>query len=180
MGFSTGFDALILGCAFFGLAVFAVAQLLLFRFISPESVLKWLIKLIAAGGLSDISAAVLLSWKNFDAGLLEVTFFSVLSLAIYLMLTYLYVVGIFGPYESSVRLRILREIYSVSPKGMSLEGLLSRYSAAWILERRMNRFISAGDVTFDGKTYSLRKQKNFFVFADNVSAWIRKLTGGDR
>ena len=60
--------------------------------------------------------------------------------------------------ETARRIRILREIES-APEGLSHQEILQRYSAAAIVERRLGRLLTTGQIVLrDGRYHVARKE----------------------
>lgn len=58
--------------------------------------------------------------------------------------------------ETARRIRILRELYE-APDGLSLDGLLARYNAKEIIERRLSRLIQTRQIVLKGGRYYIGK-----------------------
>ena len=77
---------------------------------------------------------------------------------IYVLLVFHYLSLVFGMGESAIRIRLLRELNKRPSKSFSWEEILSSYNAAQILCSRLERLVSAGHLSFDGRHYFLRKR----------------------
>ncbi len=158
-----------LGCFF----LFAFLQLVIFRFLGTKEVLKMLMILIIGAGFLNI----LISLINFYSRSLEIVFVvSLSSLVLYGLMAFLYIICIFGPYESSVRLRIIRELYKVYPSSITLAELLKEYNSQKIIDRRLQRLTFSNDITWDGIFYQISRKKNFFLISDKIAACLKILT----
>ena len=178
-------DRFVVASAFSSFLGFLSLHLITFRFFKAEKVLK---------SLKDIFLVVLLSyiffaffwWKTiFPKGLLPgpaspipdlwgLALGMTLSLFIFTLLTVGYVFWIFGPYETSIRMRLIRELYQGPRQGMELGQLLKNYNAQEILKRRLVRLVSSQELVREKERYSLGCPVNVFFFID----WAARKLGG--
>ena len=93
------------------------------------------------------------------------------------LLCFCYVICIFGPYESSIRLRLIRDIYERQGPSVSWADLTQTYNDEIILKIRLDRLAAAGDLTFDGTRYQIRKKQNIFSFLARISRVMKKMYG---
>ena len=99
------------------------------------------------------------------------------SFFIYGLCAFLYVVFIFGPSETSIRIRLARELYRVFPRGMTLEEILRSYNSDVMLKMRLLRLIDADVLSLNGRIYQNRKNVNIFSFIDWVILGLKKAYG---
>ncbi len=92
----------------------------------------------------------------------------ILVLIIYGAAAFAYVLCIFGPYETSIRMRLIRELGG-STGQTPLPDVLRRYNTAIILENRLTRLVGSQDLAKKGDTYHLRKTGNVFFIMDTVA-----------
>ena len=64
----------------------------------------------------------------------------------YLSLAYFYVFGFYNLGESARRIRLLIELRSAGDRGMTLDEILAVYNARMIVEARLQRLLSGGQV----------------------------------
>lgn len=176
------FDAFVLGNALICFFIFVLAHFAFFRFIKPAEVLKGLMNFFAIGLAFNIGGSLGYLWQ-IPGSLAGASFFAkclcmAVSGMVYGVLGFHYVVGIFGPYESSIRLRLVRELYKNYPHGSSLEEILKRYNAQSILKKRLDRLICSKDLALEGSVYKLKNRRNYFTITDGVVAALRKMTEG--
>ncbi|MBI5620894.1 hypothetical protein HY949_03885 [Candidatus Gottesmanbacteria bacterium] len=79
------------------------------------------------------------------------------------LLTGNYFMGIFGLMESSIRMRVLGEVVRAGEDGVSRRTLLGQYNHEKIVDRRLARFISSGDIAYVNGAYTSRKPFTFFL-----------------
>lgn len=168
-------DMTIVAAAAGGAVLFALVHIFLLRYTPPEAVLKRIIMIFAATGLATIVMnAALLGNRGIAAWLMGTG----VSFLLYGLMSFLYVLCIFGPFESSVRLRLVHELYSFPEKRASLAQILERYNAGQIIQRRLARLVCNRDVIFDGTHYRPGKRSGYFLLMDRVLKILEKLTSG--
>lgn len=172
------FDALVMGNAFACFLIFVSVHFTFFRFIKSGGVLKWLMNFFVLGLAFNIGGSLGYLWgipgPLAKAGILAKCLSMVVSAILYGLLGFHYVVGVFGPYESSIRLRLIRELYKDHPVGASLEQILNRYNAQMVLKRRLDRLMCSGDLVSESSIYKLKNRKNYFTITDFIVAALRK------
>lgn len=178
-------DQCVLGCAVVSFLTFWLAQLIFFRSVPPGGIFKALMSFALTGlcVAAGLSSGVLLKLSAFSAismGERVGCFF--LTLLIYFFLVFLYILCVLGPYESSIRLRLVRELYRAFPQSLTPAQLFDRYNARWILERRIQRLLTSGDIVCRDRRYYLVKKYNAFFLADKVAQMLARLTSrsGDK
>jgi hypothetical protein len=93
------------------------------------------------------------------------------------LLCFVYVLCIFGPYETSVRMRLVREIAQGKDKGISLQELLNRYSEKTIVDIRMRRLLGSGDIIEENGVYRSGRSGNVFFVFDAIAGILKKWIG---
>lgn len=171
-------DNIVLSSAVIGFVVYLAVHFIVFRFITAKDILKWLMNVYYIGALTDIGVCFLWLWRQTnsggDAGFWVTVFCVVISSMIYTFICFFYVLYVFGIYESSIRIRLLREL-DACPQGMTLPELLKRYNARLILETRLKRFVGAGELIIDGERYRMGKPSRIFYMLDALSRCIHKI-----
>jgi hypothetical protein len=167
-------DGLVLINAVACFVLFVIIQFFVFRRIGEAEVLRSIMNIFMLVGIVNmgVSFDVHSLWGGFS--FLRVLVCAVVSFGVYGLLCLLYILGIYGPYESSVRLRLVREFYKVHPQSLTQEELLKRYNAKTILKRRLERMVYSGDLVLEGKNYRLKKTGNFFLVFHAVSSFLEK------
>lgn len=74
----------------------------------------------------------------------------------YLLLTYAYVIGFFNLGESARRIRLVIELHQAGPRGLTLAEVLAAYDARTIVELRLARLRTGGQVVERDGRYVLR------------------------
>jgi hypothetical protein len=162
----------------FSFGIFLIIHVITFRRLAPEQLLRSLLfivvgvmalPLVLMGGLFVLKATDA-SWQAWVCS----TF---LAVAIDGLLCFVYVLCIFGPYETSVRMRLVREIARGQGKGITHEELLGQYSARTIVDIRLQRLLGSGDIVEKDGLYRCDRSSNFFFIFDNIAGILKKWIG---
>lgn len=170
-------DKIIITSAVLGFLAYLIAHLVVFRFIGIKGILDWLMRIFFIGGSVNLGACLrqLLQTnlpQNPNMGL--VLFGSLISFFLYGLLCFFYVICVYGAFESSLSVRIFRELDKF-PAGLTRSEVLKFYNAEMILRTRLERFIGSGEVLFDGKSYRIGKTSYVFVFLQGISKTLKHL-----
>lgn len=175
-------DLFIVVTSLLSLVIFLVLHFLVFRFFKTEAVLK---AIMYVSGLTFICHGLvsLLLAFNTQPLLDQFGFFGmfvafVLSSFLLLLLLFVYIVGVFGPYESSIRVRLIREVAAGPAEGSDLNRILQNYNPAVILQKRINRLLSSGELQGEG-SYRIRNNQNIFFFLNRMTEVLKKSISKD-
>jgi hypothetical protein len=142
---------------------FLVIHFVTFRFLKPEHLFKGITGVFALGFLFCMFlCASLIGIAPERIGL------SALSLMIYALASFVYVLCVFGPYETSIRMRLVREL-SKSKTGMSISELTSNYNTGIIIDNRLKRLLGGGDLVKEQELFRVKKEHNAFFIIDAVA-----------
>ena len=167
-------DLLILFSAGISFVLFLLLHIIIFRFISTNEVLDWVVRVFAVGVICDL-IAIVFGAVQMDLALGQMMVVFMLSFLIYGLLSFLYVVYIFGTSESSIRLRLIHEISKMEKSGISLEELMVRYNTEILMKRRFDRLVYTKHLVHDGQRYHMGQRYNFFLFIGDMSRKFRKI-----
>ena len=120
---------------------------------------------------------VLFAMKVVDAPLSAWFMASFLALGITGLLSFVYVTCVFGPYETSVRTRLIREMAKGSLDGISHQELLQGYNVQKIVNIRLRRLMGSGDIIEQGGHYRAGNTRNVFFIFDAIAVVIKKWIG---
>lgn len=81
----------------------------------------------------------------------------------YLALAYCYVFGFYNLGESARRIRLLVELSGAGNKGLTLEELLAVYNARMIVEARLGRLLTGGQVVERGGRYFSKRSPMLYI-----------------
>ena len=165
---------------------FVALHLVAFRFLKPEQVLSSLmmVAIFAGGGhfgffyllYKNIPAFHILEPGEMFSEIFLLFPAAALSFFILGLLVFVHVLCLLGPYETSIRLRLIRELYRGPLSGMSAKELLENYNAVFILEKRLKRLTTSGELIRQGEIYKINKQINVFFFIDFIVVFLQKIT----
>lgn len=138
-----------------GLGVFAVSHVIAFRYFKPSGFARAFLACFLIG----MAAAVATwDWAVFSGGVGPQSS-SALALGggivviLCGLMFLLFLSWIFGVGESSIRIRILREIDRHREEGASLGEIESCYNDRMLLNVRLSRLAGSGQLKFDGRRY---------------------------
>ncbi len=89
------------------------------------------------------------------------------------LVTCVYMLRVFGVFETSVRLRLMDLL--VVKKGKTLENILEEFNSKSILDSRLKRLLLSKTVKYDGRSYSLAKRNNAYSLFEAGVRVLRKL-----
>jgi len=174
-------DSVVILSAVVGLAAYLSIHFIVFRFLEAKGIIQGLMNVYFIGAIVTIVCFGFLSYSRTDlittGGMGTTVFCGLVSFVVYSLMCYFYVLYIFGIYESSIRIRIMREFYKALPKGLTLSELLACYNADFILRTRLERLVGSGEVTFDGVKYRIGKCPFIFLMLDYMACAIKKIMG---
>jgi len=162
------------GCLSF--IVFLIIQGITFRWVNPERLLKSLFGAVVIMMLFPLVLMGLLFNLGFVKASLSVWLWgSFLAVSIEGLLSFVYVLCFFGPYETSIRMRLVREIGAKG--GISLKELLLRYNPEIILKIRLQRLLGSGDIIENNGRYKAIKAQNLFFIFQKIANVLKKWIG---
>ena len=157
-------DSLILLSAASAFFVFLVLQVIVFRRLPPPNVLSGIVKVFLVSAVFAYAFFIGIGIR-----------FLALSFVLYALMSLIYILALFGIVESSVRIRLLREIAGEGKKGIPARKLLERYNKEIILKKRLQRFLASGDIVKEGNRYRLQKNVSAFSLPGFLFSLIWKL-----
>jgi hypothetical protein len=171
-------DVLTLGVGVISFGVFLIVQVITFRWLRPEELLKSLSAcVVAIAVLPLVLMGILYVIKALDASMMAWIIAALLALFVAGLLSFIYILCVFGPYETSIRMRVVREIAKGGSKGISMQELLGAYSPEAIMNVRLQRLVGSGDVIEKDGIYQASGKKNFFFIFDAIACTIKKWIG---
>ena len=99
----------------------------------------------------------------------------VVSIVIYILLVFHYLVWCFGMGEAAIRIRLLRELDKTSSKSAILSEILLGYNAEKILRSRLLRLVESGHAGYDGRYYTVRNK--ILLIQAAVEKILKRLLG---
>ena len=166
-------DYIIMSGSVMGFVIFIIIQLIYFRFTEQKNVIRSLkialflagiVMVFIYGGFYYCKWQILGNYSIYTYALA-----CVLSVIIYCMMVYLYAHWIFGVYESSITVRVLRELACAESKGMRLSQIMEKYNEDIIIRKRLSRLISSGEIYSDSTgEYCIRRKYDIF----NIQSYI--------
>ena len=152
------------------ITVYFILHIIILRKNKQNEIFKWLVYLYLMAGFSPF----LIGWRG------GFIFGSFVSWIFYTFLVLIYVLAILGVMESSIRIRLLKEIYDAGIRGKSLKQILKKYNKDVILHKRLQRFLSAGEISFYEGKYMLENKFTAYTLPDLAIKSIWKLYTGEK
>src|SRR5262245_38279688 len=129
------FDLLTIVSAVTSFAIFFLLQVVIFRIVHPDAVLKWIVNIFAITTIIHCLGLIALSHvlaHPFHGSLLLL---AGVSYFLFGLTAFVYILCVFGPSETSIRIRLLRELQEDKNGRLSREALLAKYNGQMVLTR---------------------------------------------
>jgi hypothetical protein len=169
------FDLAILVCSGISFLAFFLLQVIVFRIVHPEAVLRWIMNIfMIVSVLHLFTMAIAYNYLQLDypGGVLLM---AAVSYFIFGLIAFVYILCVFGPSETSIRIRLVRELREIKGGRLTHDELLKKYNGRLILERRIQRLLYAGEIIEQNGKYVLLNKANAFFMIDAVAGLIQKI-----
>ncbi len=171
-------DVLTMGAAVFSFVIFLLVHFISFRWVQPERLLRSLLLCVIAVMVIPVFLMLLFFiFKAADETLPAWICAAILAVVVQGLMSFMYVLCIFGPYETSVRMRLIREIAWGASKGISAQELSDRYNAKIMVDIRLQRLVGSGDIAQKDGRYRVIKQGNLFFIFDAIAGVLKGWIG---
>lgn len=121
------------------------------------------IGLSAVAGFAAVAGILLVASRGPAPPTVAVWELAAVWLLTYLLLTYCYIIGFFNLGESARRIRLLIELYGAGERGMDLGEILAVYNARMIVEARLQRLLSSGQIMKRDGQYFVKRRLMLYV-----------------
>ena len=172
-------DAYIVLHAFGSFLFFWVLHVFLFRFMKPERVFRWPITFYVLAAILSILIFDILAGDSFPYHVdnlftlnIPILLFSTL---LYTFFTFLYIFGIFGMIESSLRVRLLRLIAQTGERGVSARQIKEKYNTDTIVRKRLLRLTGSGILQIKNGRYRIRQPHSFLLLHHKILFQLDRL-----
>ncbi len=156
----SGLDQIIVACGMGTFIVFILMHITVLRRIPDTGILDAVQKTFYIGILVLTAAVSVLPGLS----VVDKCLVFIFSLCVYGLASFVYVLCIFGPYATSIRLRLMSELDA--PQGKTMTEISRTYDSKAILDLRLKRLLASGDIRFDGGRYHIAKTHNAFFIID--------------
>ncbi len=168
-------DVLTAGAGIFSFLIFLSVHFITFRWVRPENLLRsLLVCVVTVMGFPVLLMGFFYILKAADATLQAWICAAILASVLQGLLCFVYVLCVFGPYETSVRMRLVREIALAPPGGISMEELARCYNTEIMVNLRLQRLLGSGDIIEKDGLYRIGREGNFFFIFDAIAAVLKK------
>lgn len=155
--------------------IFLIVFLITLRFLTAQQILV-MIKRIFILGLG-VDACLVLNASFIlerSVSLNEQIILAFVTVLIYGLSAFVFVLCFFGPNETSIRMRLI-DIIGRKKIGVSREEIAQYYNNQSMLDVRLKRLIGAGDIKEVDRSYRLLKQGNAFFIIDRCAVLLKKI-----
>lgn len=168
------FDGVVIISAGASFVVFFILKAIVFRLVDPDAVLKWIMNVFAVTSVLHMAGIVF--WNHLSSEQFAGSFLlmAAVSYVLFGLAAFVYILCVFGPSETSIRIRLLRELHEQKPGRLTHEALLEKYNGRIILKRRLQRLLLSGAIVEHNGRYEIKNKSNAFFFIDAVAAFIQK------
>lgn len=154
---------------------FFILQVIVLRIVHEDAVLRWIINIFCVASIGHFALLALffsVSSPEYPGGLI---FMTAISYVLFGMMAFVYILCVFGPSETSIRVRVVRELYDIKGAKMTHDALLKRYNGEAILKRRIQRLQLAGEISLENGKYFIKNKSNAFFLIDAVAGILQKI-----
>ncbi len=137
--------------------------------------INWLIRLYL------LIAVLLLSinfWFNNQLILLDNLQISFFSFIVFSLFVYIYIIGIWGVFESSIRLQLIRELAGFNQNQSPYVTLLEKFNDQQLIKKRIQRLVDSSEIVKSRQKYKLGKSLSYFLIHAKIQQllmnWYRK------
>ena len=159
-------DTLMLLSTGIGLFLFFALQMILFRTRDEAYVPQSIIYALAVGFIGLCFCDIVYFHNITLTGL---------SALLYLAASTWYLFIPFSVFESSVTVRLLREIAGAGNKGITRDALWLKYSTSTIVKERLDRLVASGEIKKAGNAYWRTPRHSVFAGREYLSVIFRRL-----
>ncbi len=165
----SGLDQIIVACGMGAFIVFVLAHITVLRRRPVVSILDAVQKTFYFGIWALTAAVSVLPGLN----VVDQCLVFIFSLCVYGLASFVYVLCIFGPYATSIRLRLMSELDA--PQGKTMAEISRTYDSRVICDARLKRLLASGDIGFDGHRYHIARTNNAFFIIDAVARTLHAI-----
>ena len=162
MIFNTDILIVLISCCSF--LFFLIVHFFSFRFLKAEFLFEGI-------KLTFLTALLIEAIVGFFVFRVEGVFYLILAITIYSLFSFFYILCIFGPFETSIRMRLIREI-SKDTQGKTRADIMALYNERVILDIRLARLLGSKDVIKQNDRYLLGKNNNAFFILDTFAGFL--------
>jgi hypothetical protein len=157
---------------------FLILHTLIFRKVRHDKVLIWIVKTCLIGSIFPLLLSLIISIINpikIYPLLYQAIIIFVISYILYCLFAVIYILGPFGLIESSLRLKLLSEIFNAGEKGIKYQNLLRAYNKYVIIQKRLDRFVASKDFLYKNNYYTIKNRFSYFIIQNQLFTIIKKL-----
>jgi len=96
-------------------------------------------------------------------------------LVLFWALAFAYIIGIFGLPLTSLRIQILLTVYNSPFHRIREEDLMKKYSLSTMVEQRIFRLETSGEIIKKGKVFFIKSTRSYFVLHNKFLIYLTKI-----
>ena len=166
-------DLVIIIVAVLTFIFFLILHPFVFRLKKPRDVTREWIRFFLFASLMQLFLFLNLA-KPLEDLVLNLIMAFILSWIIFGLLGVGFVIIIFGPSYSSIRIRLVQDL-GLYADGIAAEDLAKLYNSETILKLRLERLLASRDLIQDGKFYCPSPQRSVFLGINSVVNFLKKI-----
>jgi hypothetical protein len=167
-------DNLALFLGFSNFIIFIISQFVIYKLFPKIAIFKVIILSEFISFLSiNIIFFKLLVYSNISSVIFIYIYLTTFIISILLII--IYIGSVMGIAATSIRIRILQEIFIHGKKGISYKNLLKIYNKESIIRMRIIRLITAGEINLHGYKYKINKTVSIFQIHEKFQLILRNV-----
>lgn len=154
-------DVIIIVSSILQFFIFLFFHILTIRTVGDKAVFMWLLRIFITVG---IVGAIIGSFVGGGFPTMTLAFVLIVTFICYGILTFTYIMAIFGISLTSLRIQLLAEIITSDNERIKLETLTQKYNRKKLIRQRLFRLTSSGVISErSGKYYLKQKLSPYFI-----------------
>lgn len=165
-------DIYILVNTLISIFIYFSLHIVIFRCIDRNKVVLWLMNIYLSGALINILCGLFII-KPYNI------YYGILSFILFTFAVYIYILGIFGLIDSSVRIKLLLLINKYQKNGVSEKEILKIINRDIIVRSRLKKLITSGDLKKEDDYISRKRKFSYFNLNWFMTSVIKKIYSSD-
>ena len=135
-------------------------HLVISRHKRKEQVFKWLtFTFLSIGILIVIIEWLIFSWLiNSDVSIMIKSIVISLTFLLYALGVFIYSFSVFAAVETAIRTKLIYLINQAGDKGIVEKEIIKNYNKKFIIQKRLNRLISSGELSYTNNKYRIKRR----------------------
>ncbi len=174
-------DTFIVASVILESGLFLCLQILVFRHVKQQLVLKWLTYLYFTAGLTGafIEYLILSQSLNVSEQLILLPVILFINFTLYSLCVFIYIISIFGALESAIRIKLLDLVNCAGNIGIKETDILRKYNKNIIIRKRLQRMASSGELSVKNNVYRINRRWSLIFIPALLTKYICRIYGFD-